>query len=124
LVFENGCVANITASRISLKNMRKIRIFQKDNYISTDLANHEMAVFRKDGRGSALPIPGVSFELQNFDEADALRSELEAFVHSVRTRDVPAVSGRDGRNALKVALSIINQIQETTEDLQRKGVSI
>jgi predicted dehydrogenase len=124
LVFENGCVANITASRISLKNMRKIRIFQKDNYVSTDLANHEMAVFRKDGKGSALPIPGVSFELQNFEEADALRSELEAFVHSVRSRDVPAVSGRDGRNALRVALSIINQIQETTEDLLRKGVSI
>jgi predicted dehydrogenase len=124
LVFENGCVASITASRISLKNMRKIRIFQKDTYVSVDLANHEMAVFRKDGKGSAVPIPGVSFERQNFDKADALKSELEAFVHSVRSREVPAVSGRDGRNALGVALSIIDQIQETTEDLLKKGVSI
>jgi hypothetical protein len=105
--------------------MRKIRIFQKDTYVSVDLANHEMAVFRKDGMGSALPIPGVSFELKNFfDKADALKSELEAFVHSVRNREAPAVSGRDGRNALGVALSIIDQIQETTEDFLRKGVSI
>jgi predicted dehydrogenase len=124
LVFENGCVANITASRISLKNMRKIRIFQKDTYVSADLANHEMAVFRKDGKGSALPIPGVSFEVNNFEKADALKSELEAFVHSVRSRGVPAVSGRDGRNALGVALSIMDQIQETTKDFIRKGVSI
>jgi predicted dehydrogenase len=124
LVFENGCVANITASRISLKNMRKIRVFQKDTYVSADLANHEMAVFRKDGKGSSLPIPGVSFEVNNFDKADALKSELEAFVHSVRSREVPAVSGKDGRNALGVALSIIDQIEETTEDLLNKGVSI
>jgi predicted dehydrogenase len=124
LVFENGCVANITASRISLKNMRKIRIFQKDTYVSVDLANHEMAVFRKDGKGSALPIPGVSFECEHFDKADALKSELEAFAYSVRSREVPAVTGRDGRNALGVALSIIDQIDKTTEDLLKKGVSI
>jgi len=49
---------------------------------------------------------------------------LEAFVHSVRTREVPVVSGRDGRNALGVALSIIDQIQETTEDFLRRGISL
>ncbi len=124
LVFENGCVANITASRISLKNMRKIRIFQKDTYVSVDYANHEMAVFRKDGKGSALPIPGVSFEPKKFEKADSLKSELEAFVRSVRTREVPVVSGMDGRNALGVALSIIDQIEETTEDFLRRGVSL
>jgi predicted dehydrogenase len=124
LVFENGCVANITASRISLKNMRKIRIFQKDTYISVDYANHGMAVFRKDGEGSVLPIPGVSFESKSFEKADSLKSELEAFVYSVRSREVPVVSGRDGRNALGVALSIIEQIDKTTEDFLRKGVSV
>ena len=124
LVFENGCVANITASRISLKNMRKMRIFQKDTYISVDYANHGMAVFRKDGKESVLPIPGVSFESQSFEKADSLKSELEAFVHSVRSREVPVVSGRDGRNALGVALSIIDQIDKTTEDFLRKGVSV
>jgi predicted dehydrogenase len=104
--------------------MRKIRIFQKDTYVSVDYGNHGMAIFRKDGKGSALPIPGVSFEPKNFEKADALKSELEAFVHSVRSREVPAVSGRDGRNALGVALSIIDQIEETTEDFVRRGVSL
>jgi hypothetical protein len=66
----------------------------------------------------------VSFERKSFDKADALKSELEAFVHSVKNREIPPVSGRDGRDALGVALKIIDQIQETTEDFLKKGVSI
>jgi predicted dehydrogenase len=121
LVFENGCVANITASRISLKNMRKIRIFQKDTYVSVDYANHEITVIRKDGKGSKLPIPGVSAEHLSFEKADSLGAEVEAFVRSVRNREVPLVSGRDGRNALRVALSIMDQIKKTNEDFLRRG---
>jgi predicted dehydrogenase len=121
LVFENGCVANITASRISLKNMRKIRIFQKDTYVSVDYANHGITVIRKDGKGSQLPIPGVSAEHMGFEKADSLGSELGAFVQSVRNREVPLVSGKDGRNALRVALSIMDQIKKTNEDFLRRG---
>jgi predicted dehydrogenase len=121
LVFENGCVANITASRISLKNMRKIRIFQKDAYVSVDYANHGITVIRKNGKGSELPIPGVSAEHMSFEKADALASEVGAFVQSVRNREVPLVSGKDGRNALRVALSIMDQIKKTNEDFLRRG---
>lgn len=115
LVFENGCVANITASRISLKNMRKIRIFQKDTYVSVDYANNEITIIRQDGKGTDLPIPGMSLQRTSFEEADSLESELEAFVRSVRNREAPVVSGRDGRNALRVALCIMDQIEETNK---------
>ena len=115
LVFESGCVANITASRISLKNMRKIRIFQKDTYVSVDYANNEITIIRQDGKGTELPVPGMSLQRKSFEEADSLESELEAFVRSVRNREVPVVSGRDGRNALRVALSIMDQIKETNK---------
>jgi predicted dehydrogenase len=119
LVFENGCVANITASRISLKNMRKIRIFQKDTYVSVDYANNDITIIRKDGKGTELPIPGMSLQRTSFEEADSLESELESFVQSVRNREAPLVSGRDGRNALRVALNIMDQIEETNKKLLR-----
>ena len=117
LVFEKGCVANITVSRISLKNMRKIRIFQKDTYVSVDYANHDITIVCKDGEGTKLPIPGMSLKRTTFEEADSLESELEAFVSSVRNRAVPIVSGREGRNALGVALGIMGQIEETNKKL-------
>jgi predicted dehydrogenase len=112
LIFRNGCVANVTASRISIKNMRKIRIFQKDAYISVDYAGHDITVIRKDGQGTGLPVPGMSMNRSTFETADSLEAELAAFVESVRTRQTPLVSGRDGRNALRVAMDIIAQIEE------------
>ena len=115
LIFRNGCVANVTASRISLKNMRKIRIFQRDTYVSVDYANHEINIIRKDAKATGLPIPGMSFERKSFQEADSLECELKAFVRSVRNRETPLVSGRDGRNALRIALSITEQIEAATE---------
>ncbi|NVL89753.1 MAG: Gfo/Idh/MocA family oxidoreductase [Desulfobacterales bacterium] len=124
LVFENGCVANITASRISLKNMRKIRVFQKDTYVSVDYANHEIAVIQRDGQGIELPIPGMSLEHKTFEKADSLESELGAFVHSVRSREAPLVSGQDGRNALRVALSIMDQIEATNKKFLGKSGSL
>jgi predicted dehydrogenase len=95
--------------------MRKIRIFQKDTYVSVDYANHDITIVRKDGEGTKLPIPGMSLKRTSFEEADSLESELEAFVGSVRNRGVPLVSGRDGRNALGVALGIMGQIEETNK---------
>ena len=119
LLFENGCVANITASRISLKSMRKTRIFQKHTYISVDYGHHEIDIVRKDGKGAQLPIPGMSLERTSFEEADSLESELEAFVRSVRLREAPLVSGKDGRNALQVALSITDQIEDANKRFLR-----
>ncbi len=118
LVFENGCVANITASRISMKDMRKTRIFQKDTYVSVDYASREIVIIQRGGKGMPLPIPGMSLQRKSFEETDSLESELAAFVQSVRNREVPLVSGREGRNALRVALSIMDQINETLKCLE------
>jgi predicted dehydrogenase len=104
--FANGCVANVTASRISLKSERKMRIFQPDAYISVDFQNKSFAVFRK-GDGEMFPgIPNIQKEEQRFDQADALKSEIESFLDAVNTGKPPVVSGEDGRQALETALRI------------------
>jgi predicted dehydrogenase len=104
--FANGCVANVTASRISLKSERKMRIFQPDAYISVDFQNKSFAVFRK-GDGEMFPgIPNIQKEEQRFDQADALKSEIESFLDAVNTGRQPVVSGEDGRQALETALRI------------------
>jgi predicted dehydrogenase len=115
LVFENGCVANVTASRISLKDMRKIRIFQKDAYVSVDYSSHDITIIRRDGQGIDLPIPGMSMERSTFEKSDALGAELRSFVDAVKTRQAPLVSGHDGRNALGVALDIVEQIEASSK---------
>lgn len=115
LQFESGCVANVTASRISMKNMRKIRIFQKDTYVSVDYAGRDVTIIGKKGQGVALPIPGMTMLHKTFEKADALEAELAAFVDSVRTGRRPLVSAREGRRALQVAMDIIQDIKATTD---------
>jgi len=115
LIFESGCVANVTASRISLKNMRKIRVFQKDTYVSVDYSSHDITIIRRDGQGIDLPIPGMSMERSTFEKSDALGDELRSFVDAVKTRQAPLVSGHDGRNALGVALDIVEQIEANSK---------
>ena len=115
LIFENGCVANVTASRISMKSMRKIRFFQKDTYISVDYADHDITIVRKDNKGTSLPVPGMSMDRMTFDKADSLKAEIESFIASVQTRRRPLASGVDGRKALKVAIDIVKQITASSE---------
>lgn len=110
LQFASGCVANITASRLALKNRRKIRIYQRDAYISVDFANKSIAVVREDKNTTDTIIPGMAVKTVNFDQGDALDDELKAFVVAVKKRQVPEVTGQMGRDALKIALSIIDQI--------------
>lgn len=108
--FENGCVANVTASRISLKSERKMRIFQGDSYISVDFQNKKLAVFRK-GEGEMFPgVPNVSMEEKAFDQGDALKAEISSFLDCIRTGRPPVVSGRDGKRALETALMISNKL--------------
>lgn len=116
LEFANGCVANVTASRISTKNERKIRLFQRDAYISVDFANHEIMVVRQnenDGNGGGGLIPGVDMNQLRFAKGDALEAEIKAFVTSTLTRTAPEVTGKVGRDALNIALSIMDQINTT-----------
>ena len=117
LEFDNGAVANVTASRISAKNERKLRLFQKDAYISIDFANHKITLVRPDSDQPEAIIPGMKIEELTFDKGDALDDELKSFVHSVKHRQQPLVTGQMGRDALKTALAIMSQIQETSRHL-------
>lgn len=111
LEFASGCVANVTASRISLKNERKLRLFQRDAYISVDFANREITVIRQNGNAKDSIIPGTDINSRCFTKSDALLAELVSFVQSVRNRISPEVTGKMGRDALQVALSIVEQTQ-------------
>ncbi|MBT8370303.1 MAG: Gfo/Idh/MocA family oxidoreductase, partial [Deltaproteobacteria bacterium] len=110
LEFESGCVANVTASRISIKNQRKIRLFQKDAYISVDFANRDITLICQDEKESNGLIPGMVIRQRSFPEADVLEAELVSFIGAVSTREAPEVSGHAGRKALEVALNIMDQI--------------
>jgi predicted dehydrogenase len=117
LEFKSGCVANVTASRISMKNERKTRLFQRDAYIAIDFGNHEATIVRKDAQSEDGLIPGLGIEKRVFNKGDALDDELRAFIHSVKTRETPLVTGQMGRDALKTALDVMNQIQKTSNRL-------
>ncbi|MBW2249407.1 MAG: Gfo/Idh/MocA family oxidoreductase [Deltaproteobacteria bacterium] len=111
LEFENGCVANVTASRISTRDERKIRLFQRDAYISVDFANREIAVVKQSNKNESSIIPGMEINNLCFTKGDALDDELKFFVKAVTKREAPEVTGKVGRDALKIALSIMQQIQ-------------
>jgi len=112
LEFENGCVANVTASRISTKNERKIRLFQRDAYVSADFSKREItAIHQKSGVDSGL-IPGMDIKQMSFETGDALENELKSFVKAVIHREVPEVTAQMGRAALKIALNIMDQIND------------
>jgi len=110
LEFESGCVANVTASRISTKNQRKIRLFQKDAYVSVDFTHREITIIRRDQNITGDLIPGMDIRQRSFSETDALEDELASYIQAVSTRQTPVVSGIAGRKALEVALSITDQI--------------
>jgi predicted dehydrogenase len=108
--FANGCVANTTASRVSLKTERKLRIFEDAAYISLDLQQKILTLIRKrDG----VPQPGqlpVSIEEANLEQGDALKSEIESFLDCIRNNSRPIVSGEDGLRALETAIRISEQV--------------
>jgi len=113
LEFENGCVVNATASRISYKSMRKIRIFQHDAYISIDFATQEVSVYRKIEDEGRLPYI-VSKKLE-IESKDSLEEEIKSFLKAVKQKSTPPVSGEAGIRALKVALEIANQLRIDTK---------
>jgi predicted dehydrogenase len=109
--FTNGCVANATASRVSLKTERKLRIFRDDAYLSIDLQQKILTVIRK---REDQPAPGqlpVSIDEQTFEQGDALKAEIESFLGCVRSGAAPVVSGEDGLRALETAMRISAQVQ-------------
>ncbi len=113
LAFSDGCVANLTASRVSQDKLRKIRIFQPDAYFSLDYMRQEMRVYRRLIRSDGTPTIVVDKILTEKEES--LKAELSAFVQSVRIQGRPKVSGKDGRRALDVALRIVDLIKNDQE---------
>jgi predicted dehydrogenase len=112
LEFENGCVANITASRISLKSERRMRIFQNDSYLNVDFQDRKIVRFFK-GEGEQMPgVPNLATDEQSFPASDPLREEVESFVSAVRTGTAPPVTGQDGKRALEAALMIEKAVKE------------
>jgi predicted dehydrogenase len=123
--FENGAVANVTASRISQKKMRKMRIFQRDTYLSLDFINGVSEIYRLVPVGRNVDSSLITFgeigvgekrkkivyEQPEIKEINALEYELQLFVDSVLNKKPPVVSGEDGLKALKVAQTIIEKIE-------------
>ncbi len=123
--FANGCVANLTASRISLKQMRKLRLFQRDAYISLDLLDKQAQVIQLVDKAQSETLTGIpAMELPTshgikvvhvhtppIEEVNAIKLELESFAQSIFTNKKPKVSIEDGYEALKLAWKIIDDIE-------------
>jgi predicted dehydrogenase len=112
LEFKSGCVANVTASRISTKNERKIRLFQRDAYVSVDFSKKEITAIQQDSNVDCGLIPGMDVKQVSFETGDALENELKSFVNAVIHRETPEVTAQMGRDALEIALNIMGQIKE------------
>jgi predicted dehydrogenase len=109
--FADGAIANVTASRVSLRRERKLRIFQHDTYISLDYGEKRMRICR---RGQAPPggLAPIEVEERIVDGEDALTEEIRAFLGAVRTRQPPLVSGREGLRAVELAYQILARVED------------
>ena len=106
LQFENGCVANLTASRISTERVRKLRLFQPRQYLSLDYERKDLAVFTV-GENKQ-----IGFEQARITKDEPLKLQLNSFLECVKTRNSPKCSGSNARLTLRVALSILDKIKE------------
>jgi predicted dehydrogenase len=119
LIFENGAVANLTASRVSDTPLRKIRIFQPDAYLSVNCLKREITVTKLDGlMRDPHDFPQVTSNKTHFEGTDPLGDQIASFVKSVLNGSHPIVSGHDGRRALRYALAIIDQIEKGCKNFQ------
>ncbi len=122
--FDNGCVANLTASRISLKNMRKSRFFQKDAYISVDYLEKELEVVQMEeiqgdpgpfdlifDMGNDKPVKRILLDKPTIEETNAIREEIKTFGESIFNNTTPIVTLEDGFRALDVAHQILDKIK-------------
>jgi predicted dehydrogenase len=106
LQFPNGCVANLTASRISTERVRKLRLFQPNQYLSLDFARQDLAIFRVSGDRQ------IGYEQVPVVQSEPLKLQFDAFLDSVDARTLPKSSGAAARRTLEVALSIVDKIEE------------
>ena len=116
LEFESGCVANLTASRVSTERVRKLRFFQPRQYVSLDYGRQEVLVFTvgQDAAASATPSvnPQIGVTRPPVASEEPLHAELRSFLHAVREHSTPVVPLEDGRRALALALEIVSAIRD------------
>ena len=113
--FENGCTANLTASRVSREKVRKIRLFQPNGYLSIDFLTQKVVFASKKESPEKEAFPEILVQKIPVKKVDPLEIEIQSFVQCVRNRQPPRVSGKDGMRALELALLIIRQIKEVLE---------
>ena len=104
LVFANGCVANLSASRVSEKKAREIRVFQETGYLSLDFMNQKGHLIKKNG-------PSLERHEVPVEKGEPLALELESFLTCVREAKTPKTDGKFGKSALEIALAITREIQ-------------
>jgi predicted dehydrogenase len=109
LAFANGCVANLTASRISTERVRKLRLFQPNQYLSLDYARQDLAVF------SVGENRQIGYEQAPVEKVEPLKLQFDAFLDSLATRNSPKSSGVSARRTLGVALAILDKIEEHSQ---------
>jgi predicted dehydrogenase len=111
--FGNGCVANATASRVSVKTERKLRIFEDDAYLSLDLQQKILTVIRKRTAADGPGLLPVTIEEQSLEQGDALKAEIDSFLACIRSGRPPVVPGEAGLMALETAIRITEQVHES-----------
>jgi len=114
LAFDTGCVANLTASRVSTERIRKLRLFQPSQYISLDYQRQEALTF------TVSPAREVTPAILPVEKSEPLRRELESFLGAVQTREKPVVTGERGLLALEVCLEILGKIEEHTRQISQR----
>ncbi|MDN3518394.1 Gfo/Idh/MocA family oxidoreductase [Aquisalimonas lutea] len=111
--FDNGCVANVTASRVSLKAERKMRLFQRNSYIALDFQQRSLDIRSRIHTDRDVPaMEDIRSEQRAFDDGDAIRAEIADFVDCVVHGRTPLVTGADGRQALATAIEITRQLRD------------
>ena len=119
MIFENGVVANLSTSRVSHKNIRKIRVYQPDLYMEADCLKRSINITRLDnGNGELANLCELRPETSQYPDCDHLADEIGSFVRSVMNKSRPVVPGEDGRRALKISLEIIDQIKRGCRDIR------
>ena len=124
--FDSGCVANLTASRISQRKMRKIRTFQKNAYVSMDFLAGETEIFKlksgskPEAEPGALPqlMEGISYQKFQNDGANALALELADFINAVKSGTQPTVTAYDGKKSLEVASGVMEEMEVSSRRIQ------
>lgn len=123
ITFGNGCVVNATASRVSLKTERKMRIFEDDAYLSLDLQQKVLTLIRKRAPGEAPGALPVSIEEQSLEPGDALKAEIDSFLACIRDGRPPVVTGEAGLMALETAMRISEQVRRSLAYRSTTGAS-